>query len=284
MHSLMILIALLLAWGIRLCVPLSLIPWSNRWQRSLVYFVAPPLLLLMTAIAVILMGYHGEMLGWPASRFSYLLAIIFLGFALVRGGQLGYQGWSSTKSVQDYPTQTVNGKLARIVNIAFPYSAQIGFWQPELIMSQGLLNTLDADHLDAVIAHEQAHANYRDTFWFFWLGWLKKITPWLPYTEALWEDLLLLREIRADQQATQQVDPLILAESLLIVAQEINHISTVNALGIVEAAFHDINTTNRLKERIDALFDESDYLGFDNFDWRFVLFTFLPLFSVPLHC
>ncbi|MEM8778077.1 MAG: M56 family metallopeptidase [Cyanobacteria bacterium P01_G01_bin.49] len=283
MHSLMILMALCFALGIRLCVPLSIIPWSNRWQRSLVYFLAPPLLLLMTDVAVILMGYHGEMLGFPASRFSYLLAILFLCFVLFRGTQLAYQGWYSTKNIQNFPKKTVNGNQAIILETSFPYSAQIGFWQPELVISQGLLDTLDTDHLNAVIAHEQAHANYRDTFWFFWLGWLGKITFCLPHTQALWEDLLLLREIRADQKAAQKVDPLTLAESLLIVSQKINQISTLNPLGVVEAAFHDINTANRLEERIDALFDESDYLGCDKSDWGFILLTLLPLFSVPFH-
>ncbi|MEA5511679.1 M48 family metalloprotease [Crocosphaera sp. UHCC 0190] len=284
MHSLMILMALFLAWGIRLSFPLSLFPWMNRWQRSLVYFLAPPLLLLMTAIAVILMGYHGEMLGWPATRFSYLLSIIFFSFAFIKWIQLTCQGWYSTQKIQHYPQKTIKGYKARILDITFPYSAQIGFWQPELVVSQGLLDTLDNAHLNAVIAHEQAHANYHDTFWFFWLGWLGRITFWLPHTETLWQDLLLLREMRADHQATQEVDPLILAESLLIVAQEINKISILNPLGVVEAAFHDINTANRLNERIEALFNESDNLGFDNFDGRFMLLTLLPLFSIPFHC
>ena len=82
-----------------------------------------------------------------------------------------------------------------------------------------MLDALDRPHLDAVLAHEQAHVYYRDTFWFFWLGWIRSFTIWLPNTEAVWQELLLLRELRADRQATEQVDFLLLAESLLIVAQ-----------------------------------------------------------------
>ncbi len=282
MHLLMILTALIFALGIRLSYPLCNF-WMNRWQRSLIAFVVPPLLLLMTGIAVISMGYHGEMLGWPASRFSYLLAIIFLSFALIKWLQITYQGWNSTKKIRDYPQKIINNNTARIIETDLPYSAQIGFWQPELIISKGLLKTLDINHLKAVIAHEQAHANYHDTFWFFWLGWLRRISLWLPNTNTLWEDLLLLREIRADQQAATKVDPLILAESLLIVAQEISKITTAKPLGVVEAAFHDINTNNRLEERIDALFNDTDYLGFEGFDWYFMLLTLLPLISIPFH-
>jgi len=74
------------------------------------------------------------------------------------------------------------------------------------------LDTLDNAHLDAVIAHEQAHF-YWDTFWFFWLGWV--LHCHCCNTESLWQELLILREVRADHWAAQQVDPLLLAESLL---------------------------------------------------------------------
>ena len=53
-------------------------------------------------------------------------------------------------------------------------------------------------------------------FGFFWWGWLRRLTEWLPHSKELWQELLLLRELRADQWAAQQVDPLVLAESLLL--------------------------------------------------------------------
>ena len=283
MHLLMIFLALGLAITIRYFYDL----WFyglNRWQRLLIAFVIPPLLLLMTAIAVIAMGYHGEMLGLPAGGFSYLLAILFLGFAFIKWLEVTYKGWTSTENIKNYPQQFVNkNTTARIIDLDLPYSAQIGFWHPELVMTRGLLETLDTDHLNAVIAHEKAHANYHDTFWFFWLGWLKRISFWLPKTNCLWQDLLLLREIRADQNAAQTVDPLMLAESLLMVAQEINKIVAVTPLGVVEAAFHEISQDNRIEERINALFDELDHSRFDKVDWYYMVITLLPLISIPFH-
>lgn len=278
----MILTALCLAIGIRL----SNVFWSykmSRWQRSLIAFIVPPLLLLMTAIAVISMGYHGEMLGFHASRFSYLLSILFLGFTLIRGLEITYRGWVSTQKVKDYPQRNINNNIAKIINTKVPYSAQIGFWNSELIISSGLLETLDNEHLEAVIAHEKAHSHYHDTFWFFWLGWLKRISVLLPKTNELWQDLLLLREIRADQKAALTVDPLIVAESLLIIAQEVKKIANNKSLSVVEAGFHDIEMNNHLEERINALFGESDYFRFEGIDWHCLLFTLLPLISIPFH-
>ncbi len=282
MHLIMIVTALALGIGIRLSYSLWCYQMS-RWQRSLIAFVVPPLLLLMTAVAIISMGYHGEMLGFHASRFSYLLTIFFLGFALIRLLEITYRGWLATQKIKDYPQKNINNNIARIININLPYSAQVGFWNSELIMSNGLLETLDNDHLKAVIAHEKAHSHYHDTFWFFWLGWLKRISFWLPKTHELWQDLLLLREIRADQQAAQTVDPLMLAESLLIIAQEVQKIATTNSVGVVEAGFHDIEMNNHLEERINALFSESDYFRFEGIDWHCILFTLLPLISIPFH-
>ncbi|MEL4896552.1 M56 family metallopeptidase [Crocosphaera sp. Alani8] len=282
MHLMMIVVALAVAFGIRFLYSVCSYGMSC-WQRSLIAFLAPPLLLLMTAIAVISMGYHGEMLGFPASRFSYLLAVCFLIFSFIRGLEITYQGWLSTQKVKGYPRKNIYNIPTRILETNLPYSAQVGFWNPELIVSNGILNTLDEEHLKAVIAHEQAHIYYHDTFWFFWLGWLRRISFWLPKTEELWRSLLLLREIRADQKASQKVDPLTLAECLLIIAQEINRIATANPLGVLEAGFHGIDLDNRLEERINALFNESDYINFEGINWYCVIITLLPLISIPFH-
>lgn len=283
MHLLMMVVALLLAWIIRLYSPLSTLPWTSRWQRSLFYFVFPPLLVLMTAIAVMVMGCHGEMLGWQSSWYGYLSALGFVSFAIINLGKLAYQGWQSTQRIITYPQQIIEGKNARILDIYFPYSAQVGFWNPELVISKGLLNTLDKDHLNAVIAHEQAHADYRDTFWFFVLGWLGRIAPWLPNTDDLWQDLLLLREIRADRQASYQVDPLLIAESLVIVAQKINLISGKMTPEMMGVAFHDKVLSGRLNERIDALLTESDSPLIDPWNLSYILLTLIPLILIPFH-
>lgn len=287
MHLLMILTALGLAWGLRLFVPPLTENWMNRWQRSVFFFLFPPLLLLMTSVAVIVMGYHGQMFGLQAGWYSYLLAVGFLVVAIFSLFKLAYEAWQSVQRLSVHPQKSIIGKTARILDIAFPYSAQIGFWKPQLVISQGLLDTLDKEHLQAVLAHEQAHDDYHDTFWFFWLGWLRSFTIWLPNTEGLWQDLLFLRELRADYQASQQIDALLLAESLLIVAQQVNQdvfdISAENC----SAALHDSLLQSRLIERIDALLSEtnpSPSYYYNYWSWSLLPLSLLPLTTLPLHC
>lgn len=69
---------------------------------------------------------------------------------------------------------------------------------------------------------------------------------WLPNTQALWEELLLLRELRADRWAAQHLDGLLIAESLLLLVSN-NMIPTAT----FAAAFGATDMSDRLAERID---------------------------------
>ena len=279
MHLMMIMIALALAWGLRI-IPLSSDgTWENRWRRSLFSFLISPLILISTALAIIFMGPEGSMLGFPASRLSYGLAVAFLLITLILGLKLGDRARKTSAKISNYPSQTIAGTSVKFLELDLPYIAQIGLWKPQLVLSQGLLDLLEPEQLDAVLAHEQAHLYYRDTFWFFFLGWLRSVTSWLPNTEALWQELLLLREIRADLQAAQTVDALVLAESLLMVAQAPGQ----SSLCFCATLYSGLNS-DRLSQRIDALVDTTKLPDKSNlWCWSWLLLVFIPWLVIPLH-
>ncbi|MBT9312390.1 M56 family metallopeptidase [Leptothoe kymatousa TAU-MAC 1615] len=251
----------------------------SHWLATLALFVVPPLLLLTTALSIIIMGPHGHVVvthieGWLSYGAAWGYLLITLGIL----GHLRWQAHISIQHIQQYPHTTVQGTPGRLLNDGKIFSAQIGLWSSELVVSQGLLDALDRDHLAAVIAHEKAHAYYHDTFWFFWLGWLKRISSWLPYTESLWQELLLLREIRADRWAIQSVEKLTLAESLLqVIGSPLSPITAAN--------FSCIAPLSRLNRRIDALLLDNDY-GF-SLSWAGIsscaLVSLIPLLSIPFH-
>ncbi|NJP11964.1 MAG: M56 family metallopeptidase [Leptolyngbyaceae cyanobacterium RU_5_1] len=278
MHFLMMVIGLSLAGWMRYQCAAPTGTWTERWQRSLQLFLFPPLLLLMTAIAVLCMGPYGQMVWRWEGWLSYRLAIGFLSMAIGAGLKLAWEGRQTLQHIRRNPIIDLNGNPARLLNIPELYSARIGFWQPELVVSQGLLDNLDEPHLQAVLIHEQAHANHHDTFWFFWLGWIRRVTFWLPQTEALWQELLMLRELRADRLAAQQVDSLVLAESLLMV------VSAPLMQPEICAAFSWAASHNRLMERVDSLLantDESLQLNVWSMSW--LLWVCLPLVAIPFH-
>ncbi|NJO19174.1 MAG: M56 family metallopeptidase [Spirulinaceae cyanobacterium RM2_2_10] len=158
------------------------------------------------------------------------------------------QAWQTHQQICRHPLRNVAGTPIRLLPVSLPFAAQIGFWSPDLAVSQGLLDCLTRPQIEAVLAHERAHHYYRDTFWFFWWGWLRRLTSWLPRTELLWQELLLLRELRADAWAARQVDPLLLAESLLEVVQAPMLLADDRC-----AAFADCQTPQRFAARIEAL-------------------------------
>ncbi|BAY68192.1 M56 family metallopeptidase [Anabaena sp. FACHB-709] len=280
MHLLMILTALVVSWIFRSSWTNPQDNWDARWQRTLFFFLFPPLLILMTAIALLFMGPQGKMGGLYTGWFSYALALTFLGIFSCLFATLAIQGWRSLQSARHCPLVHLEGKQVRLLNTAALFAGQIGFWQPELVVSQGLLQTLSPNHVESVLAHEQGHFYYRDTFWFFWLGWVRSCTAWLPNTDALWQELLVLRELRADSYAASQVDPLLLAESLLLV---VSNGSVFSQSEICCAALGD-SVGDRLEQRIEALLAPPNHTPEAKFpSWHGFILALLPLLTVIFH-
>ena len=278
MHLLAVLTVITLAVVIRHQSVPSTRRWSQRWYKTLFLFCFPPLLLITTAITILYMGCHGKMLGVKAGSFGCLISGALLLYASICWLKLAYQGDRSIRQLNSYPQQTIDNTTVRIIDWDLPYSAQIGFWHTELVVSRGLLDTLDREHLAAVIAHEQAHLYYRDTLCFFWLGWIRSFSFWLPQTETLWQELLLLRELRADGKAAESVDFLLLAESLLAVAK------APLESPICCVSLNDAQIGDRLEERIDSLLSQAEFVASNRWhDWSWLCLLLLPISIVPLH-
>ena len=76
MHLVLLLLTVSIALLLRWCMPMHRWELSDRWQSALTQLVLPPLLLLTSAIAVLLMGMQGQMWG---------LSVGWLGCHLARG-------------------------------------------------------------------------------------------------------------------------------------------------------------------------------------------------------
>lgn len=183
------------------------------------------------------------------------------------------------QQVNLYPEMNLYAATARMVDFSLPYSAQIGFWRPTLVVSTGLFTVLELCHLEAVLAHEQAHSHYQDTFWFFWLGWMRQMTNWLPATEVLWQELLLLRELRADQYAALKTDAFLLAEALLLVAQNTPILPEDGCIAFNQAA-----SKSRLVQRIEALLGEPVSMNPSAWKlWGSLLPMLIPFIAIYCH-
>jgi Zn-dependent protease with chaperone function len=249
-----------------------------RWQKSMRAFVVPPLLLLSTAMALALMGNHGPMAQGQYGSLPYGIALAFLTAALGIVLCQGIRSFVTLRQVVGQPTIDLLEQPAYLVEGDRPFIAQIGLWHPKLVLTQALLETLDSEHLNAVLRHEAAHQHFHDTFWFFLLGCLRRLTCWLPQSEALWQELLSLRELRADRWAAQEVDPLLLAEALYQVVSP--PMEPELAAGF---NYSETNPEDRLETRIQALLSPKPPMRANPWDWRYVVLVLLPFLVIPFH-
>lgn len=295
MHLIIIVITLaaafcLRSYGTALINRSSLTNLSHLKVRAsllLVLFLLPPLLLLTTTLAILWMGTQGIMAEGAGGWLSYWLSLLLWMVAGLTLGKLSFWGWQTVQHIRQQPAFILGDQSARLVDHPDLFSGQIGFWESELVVTQGLLDRLTPTQLQAVLAHEQAHYHYRDTFWFFWLGWLRSLTSWLPQTEFLWQELLLWREIRADAHAGRVVDPLVLAESLLLVVSQPLHYPDL-LYGNFSATFSLPVPQHRLDRRIDALLeilqeDHTPEFRLQLWCWSWLVVGFLPLLIIPFH-
>lgn len=293
MHSSLILLTVLGALGWRwLWSPMSPgeVSWQIRWANALSAFCLPPLMIVLAAGAVLAMGHHGTMMGQSVSPVGCWVSLGVLAMAV---GGVAYALGRAARTqghLRQYPVITLpTGELARCLPIPLPLAAQVGLGRSSLLVSQGWLEQLTAAEQQATIAHEQAHAHYRDPLCFLGLGVIRRFSGWLPNTEALWAELLLLRELRADRRAAATSDPLLLAELLVKLARQLTLAlppPTPDADLELWVGFNDALSPSRLEQRVNALLEPHPHeattaLGLGQLVW--LLVTVLPLATTWLH-
>jgi Zn-dependent protease with chaperone function len=279
MHGLFFILAITSAIGLRLLwQSRSHDSWNQRWIAAMFTFSLPPTLLITSAIALLWMGPYGMGISRWEGWGTYGSAIGFLLLMVAIAVHQSYQAIQELAELRTYPTQKLTETIVRILPIDLPFIAQVGFWNPEIVLSEGILQALSPEQLQAVLAHEKAHAIYHDTFWFFGFGVVRRLTFWLPHTDGLWQELLLLRELRADRMAAQTSDPLVLAEALVTLVR------SPMVQSDWSATLHPQLLDDRFSERIDAILAAEPLVPIPGWLMGAIVFAgILPLMMVPFH-
>lgn len=100
-------------------------------------------------------------------------------------------------------TITVAGHQARVVDEAQPLAFCTGLLRPRIYVSRGALALLEADQLEAVIAHEAHHARRRDPLRVFIARALGEALFFLPVLRRLSARYAALAELAADEAAVR---------------------------------------------------------------------------------
>lgn len=78
----------------------------------------------------------------------------------------------------------------------------IGFRNPKIIISTGIIELLEENELNAVIEHETSHQINRDTLMIFALQLISQSIWFIPLTKWAYQNYKIISELLADQYAT----------------------------------------------------------------------------------
>lgn len=132
------------------------------------------------------------------------IAVFFLGRAAWMTGKR----WREMRTWQRHglTTQKLDLHLPAdvcILNEKTPRAFSAGWWQPRMYISAGLLDRLNNEEVAAVIKHERAHCAARDPFWSAVMEIIGATFFWLPFMRSWVTASYSLREMAADEQATE---------------------------------------------------------------------------------
>jgi len=138
------------------------------------------------------------------------------------------------------------------------FAFTVGLFRPVMVLSTDLVHRLDTRELEAVVAHESAHAAGRDNLVLLMARTIARSLWFLPGVGLAHRHLRRMVELAADSHARGKVgDGLVVASSLHRFASLMSNRSLVNTKGAnpVLAWFSE---DGLIAERIDRLLDESD--------------------------
>lgn len=161
---------------------------------------------------------------WAGAGFSFLIAGVALGLALFAAYAVCGQLSCSSRRCRDvlagavrYPGRvpaTLRGRVLLIPD-AQPVSYIVGFLKPRVVVSRGLLDTLEDEELLAVLAHEEGHALRQDNLVALFAQTLAMTFAVVPGVRRCFTSLRRSQELAADEHARERTgDGLVVAASL----------------------------------------------------------------------
>lgn len=148
----------------------------------------------------------------------------FLVHRLIRGCEVP-QGWDAKRLTEIVQRLVQIAGLKRAPEVLLlPAGVSgafaVGMRRARILLSANLLDSLDEDELEAIIAHEIAHIQACDIPMMFTSGLLRDMVAWNPFAHIAFRKLHQDREFEADRlAATMTGKPLAVASGLLKVCE-----------------------------------------------------------------
>jgi beta-lactamase regulating signal transducer with metallopeptidase domain len=131
----------------------------------------------------------------------------------------------------------------------------VGARRGRILLSRDLIECLDLEELEAILAHEIAHLEARDVQTVFLAGLLRDLVAWNPLAHVAYRSLLMDRELEADRRAAGMTGrPLSVASGLVKVCE----LMRASRYGPHLVALGFLRPGGRLKRRVTDLLALAD--------------------------
>ncbi|WP_285768429.1 M56 family metallopeptidase [Peribacillus sp. SI8-4] len=91
-----------------------------------------------------------------------------------------------------------------VVNADEPLAFTLGFWNPFIVISTGLMELLDVDELEAVLEHESFHQKNYHPLVIFTLQLISQALWFIPLTKWCYKNYKIMSELLADEYAIKK--------------------------------------------------------------------------------
>jgi hypothetical protein len=204
---------------------------DNATSLLLLFWAAPALLSLMVAVMLyspLLNGLlisphcHGNCLEHTPQTSALSVALLGIGLVTVVVGGLLFSfirhWWSGIQMMRGFEALAVPKAGYQLLDSPSPLVFTLGWWNPQVFISRGLLHQCNEHQLAVILGHEQAHRERRDNLRLLLLQVFCLFLPSRVRQEVI-HDLQLLCEQACDFYAAKTHGEIAVAETLVHVGR-----------------------------------------------------------------
>lgn len=159
-----------------------------------------------------------------------------------------------------------------IVSQPAPLAITMGFIHPKIVLSTGLVNLLEKEELEAVIAHEMAHLKSRDPLTYFIMTLCSSVIWYIPILKWLNQQYRILKELAADDFAIEKQETSIHISSALLKMLKVKKPDT---MAFTYASFADTSINYRINYLLNPLKEMRVNIPFQMVLLSFVIFSLI---------
>ena len=137
-----------------------------------------------------------------------------------------------------------------IVSHPVPLAITMGFMRPKILLSTRLINLLNEDELEAVIAHEMAHKENRDPLKIFLLTLCSSTMWYIPILKWFNRQYRIMKELAADENAIEKQETTVHIGSALL---KMLKVGQPKKMAFTYASFADTSVNYRIDYILNPL-------------------------------